>query len=168
MNNNIAQNILLFIGLLLLQVTVLNNVLFWGYLNPFLYILFVILYPYRKDRGVFLFLCFLLGLCIDFFTNSGGINAAATLFAGYIRLPLLKYLLRKQEIDFLVFDITKQPYSKLLPYIAILIFTHSLIIFILEYFSFSYFSTIITRTIATTTFTLILVIFSIILLTRKK
>lgn len=168
MNNNIVQNILLFIGLLLLQVTVLNNVLFWGYLNPFLYILFVILFPYRKDRGLFLFLCFLLGLCVDFFTNSGGINAAATLFVGYIRLPLLKYLLRKQEIDFLVFDITKQPFSKLLPYIAILVFAHSLIIFILEYFSFSYFSTIMTRTLATTTFTLILVIFSIILLTRKK
>ena len=57
--------------------------------------LFVIVYPFRKDRGIFLFLCFLLGLLIDFFQNSGGINAAALLFIGYIRLPLLKSILEK-------------------------------------------------------------------------
>lgn len=168
MNNSVLQNILLFIGLLLLQVTVLNNVLFWGYLNPFLYVLFVIVYPYRKEKGIFLLLCFLLGLCVDFFTNSGGVNAAATLFIGYIRLSLLKKILRKQEIDFPIFDITKQPFSKLFPYVAILIFLHSFIIFILEYFSFKHFTIITTRVLATTIFTFILVIFSIILLSRKK
>lgn len=168
MNNNVAQNILLFIGLLLLQVTVFNNIRFSGYLNPFFYILFVIIYPYRKDRGIFLFLCFLLGICIDFFTNSGGTNAAATLLIGYIRLPLLKSLLRKQEIDFPVFDITKQPFGKVLSYIAILTLVHSLAIFSLEYFGLSHLKTIISRTFFTTLTTIILLIFAIILITKRK
>ena len=168
MNNNIAQNIILFIGLLFLQVIILNNVLFLGYINPFLYILFVIVYPLRKDRGVFLFLCFLLGFFIDFFTNSGGTNAAATLFIGYIRLPLLKTVLRKSEIDFPVFDITKQPFLKILSYIFIVTLIHSFIIFSLEYFKFSDIKIIFWRTFLTTIFTVILLIFSIMLLTRKK
>lgn len=168
MNNNIAQNILLFVGLFLLQVLVLNNVLFNGYLNPFLYILFVIVYPYKKDRGIFLFLCFLLGLLIDFFLNSGGINAAATLFAGYIRLPLLKRILRKQEIDFPVFNITKQPFLKVLSYVSILVVVHSIIVFTLEYFELSHFKTIISRSFFTSIFTIILVMLSVILLTKSK
>ena len=168
MNNNILQNILLFVILLLVQVIILNRVLFLGYINPFLYILFVILYPYRKDRGILLFSCFLLGLFIDFFLNSGGINAAATLFIGYIRLPLLKWILGKNEIDFQVFNITKQPSLKVLSYVSILVFIHSLIIFSLEYFKFSHVTTILSRTLLTSIFTIILTMFSLVLLTKRK
>ena len=168
MNNNIAQNIILFIALLLLQVLILNKILFLGYINPFLYVLFIIIYPYRKDRGMFLFLCFLLGLLIDFFQNSGGINAAALLFVGYIRLPLLKSILRKSEIDFPVFNITKQPFLKILSFVAILVFIHSFIVFSLEYFKLSLIGIILKRTIFTSIFTIILTILSINLLSRKK
>lgn len=169
MNNNIVQNILLFIGLLLVQTIVINNnIMLFGHIDPFLYVLFVILFPYRKDRGLFILLCFLLGLFIDFFSNSGGTNAAATLFVGYIRLPLLKSILRKQEIDFAVFDITKQPFTRILSYATIIVLIHSLIIFTLEYFQFRFIGTIISKTLLTSIFTIILIIFSIILITRKK
>ena len=168
MNNNILQNILLFIILLLLQVIILNKVLFLGYINPFLYLLFVIVYPYRKDRGVLLFLSFLLGLLIDFFLNSGGINAAATLFVGYIRLPLLKWVLGKSEIDFQVFNITKQPFFKVLSFVSILVFLHSFIIFSLEYFKFNHLTTIVSRTLLTSIFTIILIMVSLALLTKRK
>ncbi len=168
MNNNIAQNIALFIVLLLLQVLILNKVLFLGYINPFLYVLFAIIYPYKKDRGIFLFLCFLLGLFIDFFQNSGGINAAALLFIGYIRLPLLKWVLGKSEIDFPVFNISKQPFLKILSFVTILVFIHSLIVFSLEYFKFGLIGIILKRTIFTSIFTTILTILSINLLSRKK
>ncbi len=168
MNNNILQNIIFFIGLLLLQVTILNNVDLFGYIDPYLYVLFVIIYPLRKERIPVLFFCFLLGLFIDMFSNSGGTNAAATLFIAFIRLPLLKVLLRKTEIDFVVFNITKQPFLKMLSYVSILVFTHSFIIFSLEYFKFSDLDTILSRTILTSIFTIVLTIFSLILLTRKK
>ena len=168
MNSSIAQNIILFISLVLLQVIILNNVELFGYINPFLYILFVILYPFKRDRGGILFLAFLLGLIIDIFSNSGGTNAAATLFIAYVRLPILKYILRKSEIDFVVFNITKQPFLKIVSFVSILIFIHSLIVFTLEYFKLSDISIILSRTILTSIFTIILTVFSIILLTRKK
>tara|TARA_R110002073_G_scaffold220418_1_gene380572 strand:+ start:58400 stop:58906 length:507 start_codon:yes stop_codon:yes gene_type:complete len=168
MNSNILQNIILFISLFLIQVVILDNILLFGYINPFLYVLFVIVFPFRKGRGFFLFLCFLLGLLIDFFSNSGGTNAAATLFIGYIRLPLLKTILRKSDIDFLVFNITKQPFLKILSYTSILVLTHSVLIFSLEYFSFADIGIILNRSLLTSIFTIILIMFSIVLLTRKK
>ena len=168
MTNKILQNIVLFVGLFLLQVILLNNINLFGYIDPFLYILFVIMYPLRKDRGPFLLLAFLLGLLIDIFLNSGGTNAAATLFIAYIRLPILKGVLRKSELDFVVFNITKQPFLKMLSYVSILAFIHSLIVFTLEYFKFSDVGIILSRTIYTSIFTIILTIFSLILLTRRK
>ncbi len=168
MNSNILQNIILFFVLLFLQVTILNNVQFLGYINPFLYVLFVIVYPYRKDRGIILLSSFLLGLFIDFFLNSGGTNAAATLFVAYIRLPLLKWILGKNEIDFPVFNITKQPFLKVLTYVSFIVLTHSLIIFSLEYFKFSLLGTLLSKTLLTSIFTILLIMFSLVLLTKRK
>ena len=168
MNSNILQNIILFFVLLFLQVTILNNVQFLGYINPFLYVLFVIVYPYRKDRGVILLSSFLLGLFIDFFLNSGGTNAAATLFVAYIRLPLLKWILGKNEIDFQVFNITKQPFLKVLTYVSFIVLTHSMIIFSLEYFKLSLIGTLLSKTLLTSIFTILLIMFSLVLLTKRK
>ena len=166
--NDVIKYIILFIALILIQVIVLNNILFFGYLNPLLYILWVIIYPLKRDRGLFLLISFLLGLSIDFFVNSGGINAAAILFIAYIRLPLLKGVLNKSEIDYPVFDINKLPFLKLISYIAILTFSHHFIIFGLEYFKLSAISTIFFRTFLTSIFTIILIIFSLLLMNKGK
>ena len=166
--NDVVKNSILFVGLILIQVIILNNILFLGYINPLLYILFIIVYPLKKDRGVFLLLSFLLGLFIDFFVDSGGINAAATLFIAYIRLPLLKGLLKKSEIDFLVFKINKLPFLRLLSFITILTFIHHFIIFSLEYFKFSAILTISSRTFFTSIFTIILLILSLLLIDKDK
>jgi len=166
--NDIIKYSFLFITLLLIQVVVLNNILFLGYINPFLYILFIIVFPLMRDRGLLLIISFLLGLIVDFFLDSGGVNAAATLAIAYVRLPLLKGLLRKSEIDFLVFKISKLPFAKLLSYIAILTFTHHLIVFSLEYFKFTEILTILSRTILTSIFTFILIIFSLLLMNKSN
>ena len=95
-NINIA---FLLIGLILLQVIVLNNINFLGYINPLYYIWFIFLYPIRKDDASVLVLSFLLGLIIDMFADSGGINAAATLFIAFIRIPVLQSVLGKRVIN---------------------------------------------------------------------
>jgi len=165
---DIVKNIGLFLGLLLLQVMILNKINFLGYGNPMLYILFILVFPMKKDRSLFLILSFILGLCVDFFLDSGGINASASLLIAYIRLPVLKGLLNKTEIDFAVFKITNLPFLKLLSFIAIMVFVHHLAFFSLEYFSFKAILTILSRTILTSIFTLILIIFSLLLMTKQK
>ena len=166
--NDVIKYIILFIALILIQVIVLNNILFFGYINPLLYILFVVIYPLKRDRGLFLLLSFLLGLCIDFFVDSGGINAGAILFIAYIRLPLLKGILNKSEIDFPVFDINKLPFLKLLSYIAILTFTHHFIVYGLEYFKLNAIFTVFSRAFFTSIFTIILIIFSLLLMNKSN
>ena len=168
MNNHVIKNTVLFVILVLVQVLILNNINLFKYLNPYIYIVFVIFYPLRKEKGSFLFLSFLLGLTIDFFSNSGGINAAATLFIAYIRLPLLSKILNKTDIDLQTFNIRTISFGKSLLFILILTFIHHLILFGLEYFSFNNFETVLSKTVLSTLFTTATIFIVIILFTKKK
>jgi rod shape-determining protein MreD len=168
MNNLVLRNTISFVGLVLFQVLVLNHINLFGYINPLVYIVWVFLFPIRKNISVFLLLSFLLGLSIDFFSDSGGINAAATLFIAYIRLPLLKAILRKSDFDYLLFNLRSTSFSKALSFIAILTIMHHLIVFSLEYFSFNAYTTIISKSIFTSIFTIILILLGMALFTKKK
>ena len=91
MNNSVLKTILSFIGLVLLQVIICSNINFLGDLNPYVYVIFILLYPVTKNRLLFIFLSFLLGFSIDIFLDSGGMHAAASVAIAYIRPLFLKF-----------------------------------------------------------------------------
>src|SRR5699024_10263302 len=80
-----------FVLLILIQVFLLNNINLMGYINPYLYVLFIILYPVTGNKTTLIILSFLLGLSIDIFENSGGVHAAASVCIAYIRSGILRY-----------------------------------------------------------------------------
>lgn len=168
MNNSILSNSVRFIGLVLLQVLVLNHVNLFGYLNPMVYITWLFLFPIKKNKSFFLIASFFLGLTIDFFSDSGGINAAATLFIAFIRLPILKVVLRRSDFDFVLFNLRAISIDKIFLYVATLTITHHFIVFSLEYFSFNAFITIISNTFYTSIFTILLSILGMFLFVKKK
>ncbi|MGB1450762.1 MAG: rod shape-determining protein MreD, partial [Marinirhabdus sp.] len=79
-----------FFTLVLVQVVVLDHINLFGYINPYLYIYFIVLYPFTGNRGLIILLGFLLGLTIDVFSDTGGVHAAATTFIAYARPAFLK------------------------------------------------------------------------------
>ena len=168
MNRENISTALLFISLILLQVIVLNNINFLGYINHLYYFLLVFLYPVRKDDASILVLSFLLGLIIDMFADSGGINAAATLLIAFIRIPVLQSVLGKRELDYATMNIFKLPFSKLLAYVVILTTIHHFTVFGMEYFKWSKFGTILLNTVLTSIFTIILTLISFTFVMRKR
>lgn len=148
--------VLLFFILLILQVFVLNNILFFGYINPYLYIIFVFLYPLKINRIPFLFFSFLLGLFIDFFSDSGGIHAFSILFIAYLRLFFIRMYFRKEETDYVFFNLNSESLGKIFNYVVTLTVIHHFIYFSLANFSFQNLSTVILNTLFSSIFTLIL------------
>ena len=104
MNKSIYQ-ILFFLFLLFLQVIVLNNINFLGYINPYLYIAFIFLYPLEENKFPLLFFSFILGISIDFFSDSGGVHAFSTLFIAYTRLFFVRIYFRKIPSDYPFFKL---------------------------------------------------------------
>lgn len=168
MNRENINSAILFIGLILLQIVVLNNINFLGYINPFFYIFFIFLYPIRKDDATLLLLSFFLGLFIDVFSDSGGINAAATLLIAFIRIPVLQSVIGKREIDYGALTIFKLPFTKMFLYVVILTFIHHLTVFGMEYFKWSKFDIIFIKTLLTSIFTIILTMISFTFVMRKR
>ncbi|MBE0423125.1 MAG: rod shape-determining protein MreD [Lutibacter sp.] len=168
MNNLALNNVIRFVGLLFLQVFILNHVNIFGHINPMVYIAWVFLYPVRKTRNLFLILSFLLGISVDFFSDSGGVNAFAITFIAYFRLPILMAVLRKSDLDYAQFNLKTLSFNKIILFISILTIIHHFIVFGLEYFNFGEFLNIISKTIVTSIFTILISFLGITLFTKKK
>ena len=166
MNSEILSNAIRFIVLVLLQVLLLNNINFLGYINPYLYILFIILFPFTGNQTLLIFLSFLLGLSVDIFEDSGGINAAACVVIAYIRPAVLRFSFGvSYDYQTIKFSST-QPGSRL-SYVAILVLVHHFILFLLELFSFAHLLLVLKKTLFSGLFTIILVFLTLALFRRK-
>ncbi|WP_121666371.1 rod shape-determining protein MreD [Mesonia aquimarina] len=167
MNSLLLSNTARFIILILIQVVVLNNINFLGYINPYLYVLFVLLLPLNLSQYKVLFFSFLIGLSIDFFEDSGGVNAAATLVIAYLRPVILKFSFgvsyEHQTIKYYQTPITQR-----LSYISILVLVHHFILFSLEIFNYSYIILILKRTLFSSIFTILLILLVTALFQKKS
>ena len=146
----------LFIFLVLLQVFVLSNINFLGYINPYVYISFVFFFPLKENRFPFLTYSFLLGLCIDFFLDSGGIHAFSTLFIGYIRLFYVHLFFRKSVVDFPFFKLALESFGKVFNFVVTLTVIHHFMLFSFTNFSFQNMLEVVLNTLFSSIFTLLL------------
>ncbi|WP_066224083.1 rod shape-determining protein MreD [Formosa haliotis] len=166
MNSSVISQIFKFLLLVLVQVVILNHINFLGYINPYLYILFIVLYPIKNDRIVFLLLSFLLGILVDIFSDSGGIHAAACVTIAYIRPLVLKWsfgtVYEHQTIKFNNVD-----FGSKLMYISILTVVHHLILFLLEVFNFSEILLTLQKTLFSSIFTILLCIIVTIIFSKR-
>lgn len=166
-NKEIFINILRFLALVLIQVMILNNINFLGYINPYLYILFIVLFPFNGNQSLLIILSFLLGLSIDMFGNSGGIHAGAAVFIAYLRPSILKFSFGiSYEYDTIKLNTTE--INKRLLYLSILVFMHHFILFSLEIFNINHIGLILKSTLFSGIFTLILLLGTLLLFSRKK
>lgn len=152
--------------LVLAQVIIFNNVNFYGYINPYIYILFIAFFPVRDNRLTLIFISFLIGLTIDMFLDSGGMHAAASVFIAYMRPLLLRWsfgtLYEHQTIRFTTID-----FGPKISYLILLTFAHHLVLFTLEFFSISKTILILQKTLFCGIFTVILSIILSIIFSRK-
>lgn len=166
-NNQVFINIIRFVGLILLQVFVLNNINLGGYIDPYLYIIFILLYPVGANNSLLIFLSFLLGLSIDIFEDSGGVHAAACAFIAYIRPIVLKYSFGV-SYEYNNIKLRKAEASERLTYITAMVFSHHIIMFSLEIFSFSHIFLVLKSTLFSGILSTILILASLLLFDRKK
>ncbi|MEM0519508.1 MULTISPECIES: rod shape-determining protein MreD [Aequorivita] len=166
-NSDILINIGRFVLLVFLQVLVLNNINLGGYINPYLYILFIVLYPLDGDKSVLIFLGFLLGLSIDIFEDSGGVHAAACAFVAYIRPVVLKYSFGV-SYEYNSVKIKKADPMERLTYIASLVLMHHFVMFSLEIFSFNHTLLLLKSTLFSGLFTIIVIVCTMIIFNKKS
>lgn len=161
--------ILRFVVLTAVQVVLLNNVQLSGFINPYLYVLFVLLLPVKFSRFFTLLLAFISGVTIDMFTNTMGMHAAATVFMAFMRPYVLHFFAPRDgyESD-AVPNIRDFGLQWFLVYTSVLVLLHHFVLFYLEVFRFSEFLSTFIRMFFSTIATLVLIVISQYLFGKTK
>jgi len=167
MNSALLNNIARFILLLAAQILLFNNINFLGFINPYPYILFIILFPVNGNKFGLLAASFLIGLLMDMFLNSGGVHATSCLVLAFFRPAIFKFsfgLSYEYQTVRLNDVVTPERFSFL--FLAVVL--HHITLFILEIFTLNFFFNIIVRTLLSTLFTLIISLLIIYLIKPNK
>ncbi len=135
--SSLVINSIRFILLMSFQVLALNHMNLGGYLNPYIYVLFIMLLPVHINKSLLLFLGFGTGLCIDYFGNTLGLHASATLLLAFMRPGVIQLFFK--NLDFSekeTPDISRFGFMGFAKYTFVLVIFHHLVLFYLESLSF--------------------------------
>ena len=167
MNRDNLISILQFLLLLLLQSFLLNNINFFGFINPNLYLLFVIVYRLDGNSTYLIILSFTLGLLLDLLTQGSGGHTIASLTIAFLRSFIIRFSFGV-NYDVPMGMIKGSPLSQRLLYLLLTIFIHHMVLYSIIYFSYSNIIAIIKNTLFTSLFTFILVYISLGLFKEKN
>jgi hypothetical protein len=169
MSNIIVKNILRFILLVLLQALVFNNIHFFDFMTPYIYLLIILLLPFETPKWLLLLAGFFTGLMIDIFSNTIGLHTIACTFIAYIRPWSTTVISAKQE-----YEPGMQPGIKnlgfrwFLSYTLLLTAFHHFILFYLEIFKFANFFLTFYRASINILFTTFFIVLSQYIFTKTK
>lgn len=154
-SRTIFTDFLIMIFLVALQIFVLNRITLFGKFTPVLYPVFVMFYPFFRNKFQFLALSFLIGLAIDIFLNSGGINAFATTLIAYFRTIIFRSS-TDTSTDF--FSFQSLQWSQFLLFLFSSIFLHQLFVQYIEFFKFNRIFEILLNVLVTSIISFIFII----------
>ena len=157
----------MFVSLVLIQILILNQVQLGGFINPYIYILFIILLPLNTPRYLVLLLGFVMGITIDTFMNSLGIHTAACVFIAYLR-PFIVRLISNREEDRSEYPGLHQ--NKLiwfLSYVSIMVILHHTVLFYIEVFTFSGFFQTLYHVVISSLFSIFIIVLSQFIIFRR-
>jgi rod shape-determining protein MreD len=140
-----VNHLLWFVGLVALQVFVLDNIHFLGVFLPLIYIYAILRLPSDMSPNIVILLSFLLGLSVDILSNTPGMHASATTLIGFLRYPVLRLFVSKDDLG------NKNASEKSLgtgaywKYAVLLVLIHHTVLFMLESLSFSNWLLLLTK-----------------------
>lgn len=159
MIKDILKQVFAFFAFLLVQVLVVNNIhlqVLW-FVNPMIYIGFVLLLPIDTPKWLLLTAAFAMGYMVDVFGSTPGMHASATVLTAFLRNYLHNVIIPRDN-----FQPATVPSAAIfglqwfIKYVAIMVGVHHFALFMVEAFSFAQFHIVILKTLASGLFTVIL------------
>jgi len=155
MINSVLRFILLFILLVLFQVLFFNNIQFSGYINPYVYIMFILLLPFEIPAWLVLLLSFSMGITIDFFSCTPGVHTSSTVLAGFVRPYVLRVVSARDGYESGPDpSMSSYGFRWFFSYTLLIVLIHHFALFYLEVFRFADFFRTMLRIILSTLFSL--------------
>ena len=146
------------IGLVLVQVLLLNKISLFGLATPFLYIYIVLVADRNTDHNLLMLIAFAAGLVVDIFSNTPGVNAAASVLLAFLRPGLLRLFSPREEFENFEPGIHTLGFWPFMRFVTVSLLVHHAAVFFIEAFSFAHLGYLLLRTLCSTLLTIMLVI----------
>ena len=143
--------------MVLLQVLLLNRIAVFGLAVPILYIYFLIKLPYGRNRFYVIVSGFLLGIVIDIFLNTPGMNAAATTIIATLRSMVLNLFYPKNEYEDLVPGIHTST-AAFVKFTVMMVLLHQTLLFFIEAFTLFNLTSTLIRIGSSSVLTIVLIL----------
>ena len=164
----LGRNIIRLLVVVLLQIFIINNIEISSRINPYFYVIFILLLPFETPGWILLTSSFLLGLVVDLFMNTPGLHAASCVFMAFLRPQVLNIISPRDGFDPGSFPrLHYYGFNWFLKYSIILVFAHHLVLFYIEVFRFSSFTDTLIKVILSTLFSVVLIVISQYFIFRK-
>ena len=169
MSKSVLQFIGLFVGMLLAQV-ICNRICLFGVAVPMVFFFFFIRLPMNLSVNWVICLSFLLGLGVDIFGDTQGMNALACTVLAVCRRPVfLLYFPREDDLGNPIPSIRSLGIAVYAKYMVTAVLLYCTVVFLIQAFALKHFQITLLRIISSTILTfLILLGFDSIATTRRE
>ena len=136
MNIEFFKRLVLFFVLLLVQVLVLNHIHLFDCATPLLYVYFVISFQRGYPRWAILLYSFLLGLCLDVFSDTPGVATMSMTLVGFLQPYVLDLFMQRDDDESFQPSICTMGPVTFFYYSLLLTLAYCVVFFALDTFSF--------------------------------
>lgn len=126
-----------FVVLVLIQGVIISQIQISRYAVPLLYVVFILKLPSDIGRKTLFIYSFLLGLCVDAFGNTPGLNATASLWLAMARPSLLRWQTSRDVSESFVPGIKSMRVAPYFRYMLPSVLLHSAVMNVVDIFSIS-------------------------------
>ncbi|MDR0961109.1 MAG: rod shape-determining protein MreD [Mediterranea sp.] len=143
-----------FVGLVLIQVLVLNNIHLFGVATPLLYIYLLLKFESGTSRNGMMLWAFLLGFVVDVFSDTMGMNIIASVMLAFCQPTFLMLFVPRDMVDNIVPSAKSMGFLPFFKYVTICVLVHHTTLFMVEFFSFAHLGLLLLRIITSSLLTI--------------
>lgn len=156
-NRSFSFRFFTLIVLVLLQVLILNRICLFGYVTPLFYIWMILRFDTSMKRAGILLWAFFLGLFIDMFSGTPGMNAASATFLAMFQPAIVKLFVSTDRHDVVIPSSATMGGRSFAGYVLLMTTLHHTAYFILRSIPLGDWTVVILKIVFSTIFTFILV-----------
>jgi len=156
MNNIIISQFVYFLVYVLLQIFFIRKLVLFDVAFCFLYINFIVSFTKEIDKILLMLMAFVLGITIDVFYNTLGIQTAACVLIAFARPYILQLFSQKDKNNEV--NLREMGLINFSLYLLAMIFLHSFVVFSIEVGNISLFMNTMVRIMASTLFTFVVIL----------
>ena len=168
MNQYYPKVFLLSLFLIFLQVLIFDRINLFGFMNPSIYIIVLIIHRYDLDQFNYIVVGFLLGFIMDILSQSAGSHSLSCVTISFLRPLINKFSLGPNYEDFSSPFSDGILFSNKVLYCFLITIIHQIILNAFSYFNWTHTFVILKLTIANSIFTFIVIVSVLNLFSTKE